>query len=98
MFGTTVACMRIVSVAELIGESLNGETWLCGEVRFSLGRGIVFFGARSSERPGTIERAGAYFLAGLNFSMCRSGSSSDAQPAKYRQIISNVRFVGARPV
>jgi len=42
VFGTTVAGMRIVSVAELIGESLNGETWLCGEVRFSLGRGIIF--------------------------------------------------------
>jgi len=57
-----------------------------------------FFGARSSERPDTIERAGAYVLAGLNFSMCRSSSSSDAQPDIDRQIISNVRFVGARPV
>ena len=60
--------------------------------------GVLVFGARSSELPGTIERAGAYFLAGLNFSICRSSSSRDAQPDMYRQIISNVRFVGARPV
>jgi|GEM_PF-4902002 len=46
LFGTDVACMRIVSDAELIGESLDAGTWLCGEIRFSLGRGVVFRSAQ----------------------------------------------------
>ena len=91
LFGTNVASMTIVISRKLICGSRDAEKRLRGGE-------TSIFRASSSERPGAIERVGAYFFASLNFSICFFSSSMDAQPDMYRQIISNVRFVGARPV